>query len=414
MDSQLVTQLDSADAAQRKAAVRAMAKSADPEYISYLTAFSRTETDSELSNLALKAVAYIKQQATTTEWSGDGSKKLKNDEPASVVEVSAANQRKASEMLDRAMNLNLARDDEGARALIQKAYQTDPTLMADAYKRGVVMQVLGIPNAEDALAALQMGSGGGGKEKDKRKNSADDVSTATAFTDVLIYGLVTGAASTVLVILMITFFRPIITELIQQEALYNEVGSATVAPLMDMLNGLMVAGIGLSLVYGVVVMIFSMITLVIQSFFINMVATTFMGGVGSMTRLIHKTATFLAFTTVVSFVFAIISFYFQAQAFSAADFTATTAREMQSQMAAVSPIQSVLQLISTVVSLVFLYYYFRRVAQAYDFSWARGCSAAILGNLLISMIACGCFFALFAVIGASTAAAFSGMVTMMP
>src|SRR5437868_258851 len=63
IDSQMVAQLDSDDPEQRKAAIVALARSADAESLPLLVKIYRNDPDPTLRELALKAGRHIKAQS---------------------------------------------------------------------------------------------------------------------------------------------------------------------------------------------------------------------------------------------------------------------------------------------------------------------------------------------------------------
>jgi hypothetical protein len=141
MDNRLIKLLDSPIPADRIKAVKEMARSGDTAYLPYLAALYKTEQEESVREAVVQAGRYLKRKNTEDEWQGTGTRTPESQEPARV-EVSAANERKASEMLDRALNLHLQREVGEARELVAKAYALDPNIRLDSYKRGIVSQVM--------------------------------------------------------------------------------------------------------------------------------------------------------------------------------------------------------------------------------------------------------------------------------
>jgi hypothetical protein len=349
--------------------------------------------------------------------------------------VSAANEKKASDMLDRALGLSTARDDEAAEELVRKAYQLDPNIRFDNYKRGIVTQVMG-GNTDDAFARLDRGIGGTQKEKSTRKNSdrPDSVSWGTAITDLVIYGLVTATVVIVGLIIAIQVGRPYALSALEQQMAMNEftyrdangvVTTFSSSSPLELVNGLLNVGIGLAIAYGAFVGIVTIIGTIISCGAIHIAATMILGGVGTLRGLIHKLVPFYTVITVISVIF---GFVFGAVSISelanmpetdftmesSSDFSDEEFEMMFSSYYQPSPIAQILQAISSLGSLAVWIYSVQLIAQAYDFSWLRGCFAQFIGSILLSFALCGCIMLFGTAITSSIMSMSSQFVTSMP
>ncbi len=429
MDRQLLKLLDSPIPADRKKAVKAMAQSGDVEYIPYLAALFKTEDDDDIKELTAKAGRYLKKQAITDIQEARATSEEEAIPEPVRVEVSAGNQKRASEMLDRALGLSTAHEDQAAEELVRKAYQIDPNIRLDNYKRGIVSQVLGV-SVENVFTLLD--TGGNSKEKNKRKNSdlPNDVTWGTAITDLVIYGLVTGATIIVAFIIAIQLGRPLVTAAFESEmensssSMYGEYETAfsTTASPIDMVNSLMNVGIGLAIAYGVFVAIFSVISALISCGAIHIAATMMLGGVGTLRGLIHKLVPFYTVVTVVSVIFGFVfgavtlndlantsndmTIEMSETDFSSDEFDASFYSSYTYQA---SPIVQILQAVSSLASLGIWIYAIQLIAQAYEFSWLRGCFAQFIGNILLGVAMCGCIWIFSATIANSLMQLSSGM-----
>lgn len=431
MDRQLLKLLDSPIPADRKKAVKAMAQSGDVEYIPYLAALFKTEDDDDIKELTAKAGRYLKKQAITDIQEARATSEEEAIPEPVRVEVSAGNQKRASEMLDRALGLSTAHEDQAAEELVRKAYQLDRNIRFDTYKSGIVAQVMGL-SVERSFAVLVTGDGGSSKEKVKRKNSdlPNDVSWGTAITDLVIYGLVTGATIIVAFIIAIQLGRPLVTAAFESEmensssSMYGEYETAfsTTASPIDMVNSLMNVGIGLAIAYGVFVAIFSVISALISCGAIHIAATMMLGGVGTLRGLIHKLVPFYTVVTVVSVIFGFVfgavtlndlantsndmTIEMSETDFSSDEFDASFYSSYTYQA---SPIVQILQAVSSLASLGIWIYAIQLIAQAYEFSWLRGCFAQFIGNILLGVAMCGCIWIFSATIANSLMQLSSGM-----
>lgn len=394
MDKQLIKLLDSPIDSDRSKAIKAIAQSEDAEYIPYLAAFYKTETNPELKELCAKAARFLKKQNMQGEWGGTGIAGDLPPEKPKRVEVSAGNEKRAASMLDRALNLSMTNQDDEARALVAKAYETNPNIRFDDYQRGLVATVMG-DTPEGAFMALDEGAIVG-KSKRKRKNSGEPREGAgwgTAFADLLIYATAVAATMIVTMLVGLQIARPYIMEaaLTGSDTGFNASNGQS---LVVMVEGLMNAGMGISIGYGIVTGIFSAIALVFSAFFIHIAATMIMGGEGTLSNLIHKVVPAYTILTVIGALIATVFTVILVQQMASGDLTTTTTQSGSrlSYSMEPSPVLGVINLISFVLGLVGWIIIVGRIASAYSFTWLRGCFAQIIASILMIMLSCGCVF----------------------
>jgi hypothetical protein len=420
MDNRLIKLLDSPIPADRIKAVKEMARSGDTAYLPYLAALYKTEQEESVREAVVQAGRYLKRKNTEDEWQGTGTRTPESQEPARV-EVSAANERKASEMLDRALNLHLQREVGEARELVAKAYALDPNIRLDSYKRGIVSQVMEMP-VQDAFQMLDDGPANvpGGKAKAKTSALAP-VSWGTALFDLLIYGLFVGAAIIISGIIVIQLVHPLVMEMISDPALYSG-SSMGIAEVLDGVNRIFAAGIGLIVVYGVIAGVLSMISFIINAVAVHM-AAKLLGGDGYLTNLIHRLAPFYGVVTLLSMVLGIIMFMLTIQALSQVDWSATTQTYTMGNttyeystgpVIPGNPIVEILQAVSTLLGLGSFLYACFIVGDVYNFGWLRGCFSQVVASILLMIAGCGFIFLVVNALGAGISSALIPFVTSMP
>ncbi|XWX03392.1 hypothetical protein VZO05_12855 [Aggregatilineales bacterium SYSU G02658] len=404
VDKQLVHLLDSSDVSERERAIKAMARSGDPAYISYLNVVIKTDPDSNLRTLASKAIKYINQQSGHA--AGHADEAPSGRTTPKRVEVSAANERRATSMLDRAMELSTRREDEEARDLVLKAYKLDPNIQLDAYKRGLVGAVMGMgPNeAFDILDDL-IANPHKIKRKSKRTGGEiEEVSWGTALLDLAIYGAVVGVSLIIAFFLLVQFARPTLQEIAQSSAYSvtsnGEVSIENVDPETAalILNGFLGAGAVITVVYALVTAIMNVIGAFIFSVFIHF-AAKIIGGDGTLPRLINKTVPLYTIGYIVGFIFmALVTVVAINDTVANTEIQQVVADNgsvtffAESDMEEPSPVIMAASLVGAVLSFVFFIVFIGRIAAAYDFGWLRGCIAYILSQIFATIAACGCAF----------------------
>lgn len=405
MDKRLIHLLDSSDVSERERAIKAMARSRDSGYISYLNVVVKTDPDAGLRSLAAKAIQYIRQQSGESAEDADDAHGRTTPKR---VEVSAANERRAASMLDRAMELITRHQDEAARELVVRAYQLDPNIRLDGYKRGIVGTVMGMGAdqafdlLDEQVSALPEKAKGKAKEKNDASSSDEEANWGTALLDLLIYGAV------------------IAVTIIGSYFLLIQIGGAPLQQLAatnDIINGLLRAGTAIVLVNAVLAAIFSTILTFIGSVFIHL-AANFLGGDGTLPRLINKTVpiyTLLWFVwlvvNVVSALIALSSFMSLWEQNAVVESTSSgfrfEASFETSDFTTLGASMGVLNIINPVMMLIYMAIIVWRITIAYNFSWVRGCGAYIIGVTATIIISCGLVFLLTSILASSLSATFA-------
>jgi tetratricopeptide (TPR) repeat protein len=145
IDSRLLDALTHRDAATRGQAIRRLAKLADPKALPYLAEVHINDPDPDLRELARRAAIFIRKQSPAA------ASAVRAAEPE--VRISEADERRARDLLSRALDEQVAGQPTRALRLLREAITLDPRLKDDAYARNLAGEVTGQPGPE-ALAAL--------------------------------------------------------------------------------------------------------------------------------------------------------------------------------------------------------------------------------------------------------------------
>lgn len=392
MDRQLIHLLDSSNVSERERAIKAMARSGDPAYIQYLNVVTRTDPNADIRALAEKAIRYIHQQQ-----GGEGpiSDEVPTRTTPKRVEVSAADERRAANMLDRAMELSTRHRNDEARELVVKAYKLDPNIRLDSYKRGIVGTVMGV-GANEAFDILDQQLGMT-EEKTKRKSKPADKAKnedtaagssgwGSALLDLLIYGAVVAVSIIVSYFLIAQFVSPILRQI-------DDTPEAA-----QFINQLISAGAIVAIIQAVIMGVVNIVVLFISTALIHG-AAKIIGGEGSLARLINNTVPLVTIFYVILFVYGLVSgavYIGQLNAILAENSQVVgSIIEFELDETSLAPLagtMSLLSLVPVLLSFGYLVVYIGRVGATYEFGWLRGCFATVLGFIFIFMLACGLVF----------------------
>lgn len=207
IDQQVVEMIDSPDSQVRASAVKQLARAGTQEAVQYLAAIYKTDNDPEVRELARKAGLYIKKKRTEERWTGgEGAEDdTPEEEEIEEIQVSPRAVESSKGLMDSAMNLHVAEDDEKALEYVEKAFLQNPNLKNDPYYLQLAATIMGVRGEEVAdilLADVEYGRGG--KAKRKRKPREDDVSTEAVMIDLVIYFVVMATLVAVGMLLLIS------------------------------------------------------------------------------------------------------------------------------------------------------------------------------------------------------------------
>lgn len=371
----LYRQLDSFDAEERKRAVIALGKTKDPATLDRLAQVYRTDPDDEVRALALKAGRFIRENADV-----DGGSSYES-ESVSSRPVKPADVERARGYLDQALEFSVRGDNAKAVEYLGRAFDYNPTLRNDGMAMGLAADLTQLDSAaaaraimdRDRRADLIRSLGGKAKRGEKAKRGGGaDVGWNDVVMDLVIYGLANGA---VIFVFMLVGMQSFFQDMMQQSATSPQ---DFPPELMSFFNN--PAGIGLpsAALCGVGYLLYAIVAVIITSSITHVVATSVLGGDGTIPGLLNKT---LLFLTGLSVITSILSFL---------PYMLTTDPNIASAVSGISGI----------VSIGGVIYYGKLVGDAYDFGMGKGCLALLVGSILIGVVACACFFALTAGLGA--------------
>lgn len=208
MSDEIKRLMNSQNAADRKEAVRLLAKTGDVSALTYLSAIYRTDPDEEIRQLALKAGRYIKQNSNLAALSTQEVMAAPTISPYAVVEEppvltpeeAALQQRKAKG--EELMNLAKAhfdnRERPQARKLAMEALDLYPQFTDDLYYLELLGQIMEV-RTEYVLSEIEdYRRPGYEKRKIRRANqSLDDTTAVQALTYLVLIAMVAmgGAAA---------------------------------------------------------------------------------------------------------------------------------------------------------------------------------------------------------------------------
>lgn len=390
IDQQLIDMLDDPNPKVRMNAVKQLAKTQSQEAVQYLAAVYKADDDPEVRELARKAGLYIKKKMTEDQWTGgdpDPDPDAIDDSQAPVdeIDVSPRAVEAAIGQMEAAMNLHVAGDDVKAAKFVEKAFIGNPNLKNDSYYLGLAATILGLPGDKvaDFLLADMEYDAKSGKSKRKRKAKSQsgegEVTTEKAVVDLLIYFIVVATIVTVGMLILISIFNSGIQTAIAESPEFAAImsGEEFTDPsqqiFVDLINGFILGGFTISIVLGIVMGIYSVITLVVQLGCMHIVATMMLGGEGTFKQLIHKITGVMTAFTVAYVIIAMLTAYVGFNGFINDDINALNT-------------VNVLQSLMSLGSFGYLVWFVMSLGKVYNFGAGAGCGTIIIGSILFGVI----------------------------
>jgi hypothetical protein len=368
-------QLESFDAEERKQAVIALGKSLDSEALAPLADVYRNDPDAEVRDLALKAGRHIKQHMSEDAGGGGAL-------PPIAKTVSVADEGRAGGYIDQALEFSVRGNAAKAVEYLGRAFDINPNLRDDDMATNLAEDVTGLTGAAalrtiidhseraDKIAALggkPKRTGGAGRGAAAYK----EVTWNDAILDLLIYGLVNGGMAFILFLVGVDAMVEMMRSQMRMQ------GQAFPSDFEDMFGMLSGGGVGLAAVIGVATLVFSVIYLIVIMLAVHVVATSIMGGEGTMPGLFKKTTLYFTITSVVLNLLNYLPFMFISDVDAAQQF----------------------QCLSSLISIGVVIYAGKLVGDAYDFGMGRGCVSLILGGLAVLLVFGCAIFGFFALLG---------------
>lgn len=369
-------QLRSPDAEVRRRAIIALGRTKDRRVLNALAEVYHNDPDPALRELARKAGRYIQMEAGDTPATLESLLTTPQAEPEQAAHdqppVSGAMAQLARGYFDRALDYQVRGDNVKAVELLGKALETNPAIRQDKMVVSLAMDMTGLGSSAAISTLMNPGSRHdlmqrlmGGAVAAGKRVIVEESRWSDALIDLTIYGLVNGA---------IVF----VVALVASEVLFSLISVAFVnAPsvnpgssqaLLSSLNTQQIT-LPLAALYGLATGVTAVIMLLIADGAIHVIATTVLGGLGTLAGLIRKTTLFYTAMTAISLVLNI--------------------GVMTLALNASSDMLAGLIWLPNIVSLVMIFWVAKLIGDAYDFGTAKGCAAIFLGYFgLVLLIVC--------------------------
>lgn len=430
MDERILQLLESDDPQNRKRAVAALAKSGDPDALQLLARAFKREDDQEVKQLIVKAGKYLKQQieqddepaasetdervmragydtyteseAADNEPYQDVHEAYGDEEERVEYKVSAMQAQRANTALDMALNFSVQGKNKDAEKQLVKALKANPNLRYEHRFAALAIEILDLPQGEAVEAIVDAAEG---KRKRKAKPDAatgakrkmgdgaddDEIGWDTALLDLAIYFVVMTGLLIVSSLVQFQFISGYFAEFGAELNQYYDDPSVSPLPLDVTALGALVAGsfVLYALSIGLVSSAMQVILLLIQYFFIHIVAKFLLAGDGTFRGLIHRLTTFITVTTVIATLGAMIYVYWV--------FNTLFTAAINENEAALNSIASVNMAVTCGGAFVFLLWLVRiayLVGKNYESSTLTGCFTIVIAYIFMFISFAACTFAL--------------------
>jgi hypothetical protein len=393
VDHILLKQLNHTDPERRKKAVMELARTKDREALSYLATVYRSDSDPEVRELARKAGIFINKHTDGQKskndtpiygpsddddddsYYGTESDSYLDDEivPEKDINVSPLDAERANGLVKQAMDAHMRGNNDRALKYLRQALDKNPSLKKDSYTLSLASTITGMTGDQ----AIRYVVGDDRKQKAKRgagQHDPEDPTWGDAIVDLLIYGLVNAGLVIVGFFLVLGVFNtalannPAAMTAITGSSMPTGVNTATVVSQVSAIGGI------IALIYSAIYGVGSMIGLFLFTYLpIHFVSVSFLGGEGTLTRLITKATIPFTVVTVIALV----------------GFVGVT------YLSIVSP-DSIG--VATILNLVLIFgptfLVAQRIGVAYRFGMGNGCAAIFLSTILLFAVFCVCQIAL--------------------
>lgn len=369
--------LRSADPEVRRRAIIALGRSKDPSALGELANIYRNDPDPALRELAKKAGRYIQSNQTNAPTAGAPPEPLSVAATHHESHVSAATAEHARGYVDRAVDYQVRGDDVKAVEMLAKAFEINPDLRHDTFALNLAMDITGLGSSAavatitDPARRYELVQRVMGVDLDAgRRTTAEPATWNSALIDLGIYGLVNGA----IVFVVSVVATDILFRLMQ--AAMRSAPSASSANSMALLAEINTQQVSLPLagLYGILSGVAAVISLLIIDGAIHVVATSVLGGQGTLAGLVRKTTLYYTALTAISIVLNVV-------------YAALTLNASQSTASSLS-------VVPFVVSLGMAIWAGKLTGDAYDFGAAKGCVSMALGYFVLVALFFCCFFTL--------------------
>lgn len=373
-------QLRSPDPEVRRKAIIALGREKDPAALAPLAEVYQNDPDPALRELAYKAGRYIRASIAEPGDIPEPEPRRATSEtaaPRPEPKVSAAAAERARGYFDRAVDFQVRGQDVKAVEMLGKALETNPELARDTMLLNMAMELTG-QGSSAALATLEnpdsrrdlmmrlSGIDPMTQSRHINRLNAEQITWGSALIDLGIYGLINGAVVFVVALVAArALFGPLSTAI-------SAAPSGSTPEAMALLSSLSSGQITLPLAafYGLITGVTAIIGLLIADGAIHVIATSVLGGEGTLTGLIRKTTLFYAAVFGISTIINVVV-------------TTVTLNSANSSSL------SALNWIPSIVSLLMAFWAAKLTGEAYNFGTAKGCVSIILGYVaLVALVFC--------------------------
>lgn len=398
----LIAQLQSRDPSERRQAIIALGRTKNLDALTALQNVYRTDTDSELRELARKAGAYIRQQADASASApppamssasvddedaykpSTASVPLRMYTPPAPAEKPRAETRtsgreftvsrddieRAKGLMDSALSANMRGDNARAMRDLAQAIKLNPNLINDKYFGSVAASVTGTSGDEavrmivDGTQRKQFVDDATTKVKrnvrDEKMANAKQSNSGGVLFELIIYLVINIVFPIILAVIVVQVARANFAGMEDPElAALGEITAADVLPFLDV-------SVGGLIIVGLIVTVALIISTLFQTFMIH-IAALLLGGVGTFVHLLDVMLSFYNRFQPILYVLLGLNF-----------------------IIAIATIGSFIPACSTVVLVGFmLYYVFKtasKVGEAYGTGAGLGCLTLVVSSIIIGLV----------------------------
>ncbi len=364
MLKEYIRRLKSQDVAERRAAIKDLARLRNEAAIPLLETVAQSDPEAELRALAEKAIRYIRQntQELPTPLAEAAEKPPSGPTPRRY--IPPREREAARKYVNAAFNYYQAGDRARAVEWLGKGLSLNPNLQKDAFVEGIVQNTMQM-SIDEALPILTnpdrrkayIAQIGGKAARLGSGHVPKDATWSNALIDLGLYGVVVALSQFALLYFAVDMLR----ELAQRSPellTVQDIDALLNMKTRDLLIAAWVGGI------------YAVFGALVQGAFTHLAATFLLGGQGTLAYLYRKLVplqtAILLFSTAAVVVLSLVT----------------------------SPVTALTlsNILSFVVGLVALYLIARAVAEVYNFGVGSGCGAMFLGNIIfIALFFCGLY-----------------------
>jgi hypothetical protein len=360
-----LAQLDSPDSEQRKQAVIALGRLQDPAALQRLADVYHSDPDDAVRELAFKAGRYIRQSIDAN---GATMPSAAVSAPTERV-VPPSDVQRAMGYLNQSLDAHIRNDDAKAIEALGRAFDINPNLRRDTMAMNLASELTGLPADEAVRYVGDPAARRGMKTKravrvpgDVVRGPEDEWSGALA--DIGLYGLVNGA---LLFVLVEIAGASTIQRLVNDLTINGGYTDIALPPNFNAATLLPLAVVG-GLAYGLA----SILGLLFFAGLIHIIATTVLGGDGTMARLIQKTSVLYTIATPIQMLISVGPML------------------LSDDPRFINNVSSLSSIVGLGVALLLA----NVIGGVYQFGMSKGCLSMLLSTITLVFMGCACTTAL--------------------